>query len=398
MTRSHALFCGTVILLSMATGVSAQELRWQRIKIDAHFRSEGVAAADINRDGKTDVVAGDVWYEAPDWTMHPIREVGRYAAGIGYSKSFCNWCYDINGDGWEDLILVGFPGEPFHWYENPQNKEGHWKEHVIWHSICNESPSFLDVTGDGQAEIILGSQPESQMGFIPIPSADKAAEKWTFHAVSTPGDPMKNGTFKYYHGLGAGDFNRDGRIDILIPHGWWEAPEERTAGPWEFHPYSLVKEGEKNPPPAANLWTEDLDYDGDSDIMMSSAHAFGVWWFENIDGTNFKYHLIDETVSQTHALEYVDMNGDGERDLVTGKRFFAHNGGDPGAYDPVVMLWYEVRRAKGEAPQFIRHEIPEGASSGVGTQFQVVDVNQDKRPDIVLSNKKGVNLILQVAP
>ena len=52
---------------------------------------------------------------------------------------------------------------------------------------------------------------------------------------------------------------------------------------------------------------------------MSSAHAFGIWWFENDgSGKTFKYHLIDESYSQTHALEFVDINGDGQRDLVTG--------------------------------------------------------------------------------
>src|SRR5690606_12903222 len=117
-----------------------------------------------------------------------------------------------------------FPGEPFHWYENPKNKSGHWPEHVIWHSACNESPDFEDLDGDGRPELILGSQPESQMGYLPIPAADKAAEKWTFHPVSRPGNPMKNGTFKYYHGLGVGDLNGDSRQDLLIMHGWWEAP------------------------------------------------------------------------------------------------------------------------------------------------------------------------------
>jgi len=397
MKKLLALLCGTWCVLLSASAAPAEELTWQRIKLDEAFRSEGVAAADVNRDGRMDVIAGDIWYEAPDWKIHEIREVGKFVAGVGYSKSFCNWAYDVNGDGWDDLILAGFPGDPVLWYENPQNKEGHWKERTIWHSICNESPNFLDLTGDGKPEIILGSQPESQMGYIEIPPADKLEEKWTFRAISRPGDPMKNGTFKYYHGLGVGDFNNDGRNDVLIPHGWWEAPEQRDATPWEFHPISLAKDGEKDPPPAANVFVEDLDLDGDQDILMSSAHNYGVWWFENQDGTKFTYHLIDESCSQTHALEFIDMNGDGQRDLVTGKRFFAHNGHDPGAHEPVLMLWYELHREQGQPPKFTRHEIPAGLGTGIGTQFQVSDFNGDKRPDIVLSNKKGVNVLLQGA-
>ena len=130
---------------------------------------------------------------------------------------------------------------------------------------------------------------------------------------------------------------------------------------------------------------------------MSSAHTFGVWWFENLgasDNTEFKYHLIDESFSQTHALEFADINGDGHKDLVTGKRFYAHNGRDPGGKDTVVMYWIEVKRQKGSPPKFIPHEIVEGRGTGTGTQFLVKDVNGDGYLDIVLSNKKGVNLQL----
>jgi hypothetical protein len=136
--------------------------------------------------------------------------------------------------------------------------------------------------------------------------------------------------------------------------------------------------------------------DGDQDIMMSSAHAFGVWWFENQgDNKDFKYHLIDGTNSQTHALHFADVNGDGQEDLITGKRFFAHQGHDPGGKEPVLMYWYEIVRAEGKPPEFKRHEIVPGFGTGVGTQFQVIDFNGDKKLDLVLSNKSGVNLLLQ---
>jgi VCBS repeat protein len=377
----------------------ANDVRWERITLDKTFRSEGAAAFDVNHDGKVDVVAGEVWYEAPNWKMHEIRTPGKYNPKTGYSKSFLNFGYDVNGDGWVDLICIGFPGTEVHWYENPKNAPGHWKEHLVWHSACNETPNFLDLTGDGKPQLILGSQPEDQMGYLPIPPAGEAYSKWTFYPISLPGGPnlqgMDNGTYRYYHGLGVGDFNQDGRNDVITRHGWWEAPKDRSNVPWAFHPFKNERIDNLTPTDCANMFVEDLDLDGDMDLITSSAHAYGIWWWENIDGERLRQHVIDKSFSQSHAMQYVDINGDGQRDIVTGKRYFAHNGNDPGDYDPVVMVWYEVKRAKGSPPRFIRHEIVEGRDTGIGTQFEVTDVNGDGLPDIVLSNKKGVNILMQ---
>ena len=123
------------------TGTAATNISWKKTVIEKAFRSEGVAVADVNKDGKMDILVGDYWYEAPDWTKHEIRKPGDYKDGSGgYSQAFACWADDINGDGLADLIVIGFPGAPCHWYENPQGKDGHWKQHVIWDSACNETP------------------------------------------------------------------------------------------------------------------------------------------------------------------------------------------------------------------------------------------------------------------
>src|SRR6266511_1532857 len=138
----------TMAMLALAAGLSADEdaIRWKKTVLDTKFRSEGVAIADVNKDGKVDIIAGDVWYAAPDWKMHEIRDPkdmnGKDARnGIDpaiYSESFACFPDDFNNDGWLDVIVIPFPGKECYWYENPQNKPGHWKPHLVAHSACNE--------------------------------------------------------------------------------------------------------------------------------------------------------------------------------------------------------------------------------------------------------------------
>jgi len=141
------------------------------------------------------------------------------------------------------------------------------------------------------------------------------------------------------------------------------------------------------------LCVADLDGDGDNDVLGSSPHGYGISWCEQTPG-GWKAHEIDNTFSQTHAIVVADVNGDGLPDCVTGKRFWAHNGHDPGSFQPSVLCWYEQTRHAGK-PEWTRHIID--AQSGVGLQFEVVDVNGDNRLDIVTSNKNGVFYFEQIA-
>ena len=374
-----------------AEGKSAK-VSFKKTTLDRAFRSEGVGMGDFNNDGLLDISAGSVWYAHPAkagdaWTMHVLGEKPNSFDIKTYGDTFMNWAEDVDGDGRQDLVVVDFPGKQTWWFQNPGHATNEpWKRNVVVPQTNDESPLFVDIDSDGRRELVYGDAANRLS--IARPQANPLIE-WKQTPIATKADVDVQ---KFYHGLGVGDINKDGRADVIVPHGWCEAPA--AGGEWTFHAAPF---GEAQ----AQMYVFDFDGDGDNDVVGSSAHRRGIWWYEQQPDEKWTTHKIDDSIAQTHALILADMNGDGLPDLVTGKRFYAHNGRDPGEDEPPTIAWYELSRdaniaaTSGRAvPKWTKHEFD--ADSGVGTQFEVHDMNADGLLDVIVANKRGVFYFEQV--
>jgi FG-GAP-like repeat len=381
-----------------------KSISWKKTVLDTKFRSEGVAIADVNQDGKIDVLNGEYWYEAPDWKPHEMQPYMDHKDGLkNYSRSFACWSDDFNADSWPDLIVIDFPGAPCYWMENPKGKGGHWAKHTIWHSACNETPIYTDLFGKGQRVLLMAWQPkdketEGQMAYF-TPDPKNPTGLWQMHPISEMSAAGKEipGTRRFSHGLGVGDVNGDGKLDVMTSGAttggvgaWWEQPADGKS-PWKMHPLQA-------PDACADMFAYDMDGDGKNDVLSTSAHRFGIWWHKQRSGDKGepsfqKMELFPKLVSETHAVHFKDIDGDGRPDLITGKRWWSHGRSEPGSDGPAIIYWFKNSKGADGMAQFTPITID--SDSGIGTQFEVADINGDGLLDVITSNKKGVRVIVQ---
>jgi hypothetical protein len=367
-----------LLLLVLPAPCYPGDIAFRKHTINADSEFMAAAVFDVNKDGKLDIVCGGYWYEAPTWKKHFLRNVEIRG---GRPDGYAHQVIDVNGDGWPDLVTVNWRTASIKWIEHPGKNlvnDPEWKAHVVATPGAAETGRFVDLLGDGTPALLPSGINFAAWWELRRPANTKGIvqPEWLRHEL-----PRELAG----HGIGAGDINGDGRMDIVGRYGWAEAPEDRRNGRWVWHPDFDLEQA------SIPILVVDVDGDGLNDIVYTRAHDYGVYWLQQKRTKDNRIqwikHAIDTSVAGAHAPLWEDLDGDGVKELVIGRRYLAHEGRDPGEYDPLAAYRYQFDR---KTRTWRRWLISYGDGIGFGLDPKAVDLTGSGRLDLVCGGRHGL--------
>ncbi|GAB5403836.1 MAG: hypothetical protein Aurels2KO_20670 [Aureliella sp.] len=390
----HTIICFYLHAIALGQNFQAHTL-------NATSQFSAATAFDINGDGACDVVCGAFWYQGPELQQRfQFRDIevirGRF-------DDYSNLTQDVDLDGDLDIISVNYRSKSLYWVENPgreamhRNPETRWKRTVIDRPGSSETGRLHDIDGDGIKDI-LPSGTSFAAWYRKIPTPAGAEPQW--QRVELPPEMIG-------HGIGAGDINGDGRIDLVGPRGWATPASDDASGRWVWHgDFRLA------PDCGLPIIVKDIDGDGDSDLIWSRGHNYGIYWTENntshrihppkegnqhweqveplISSPQWVTHAIDTSWSSAHTLMTADLDGNGTDEVVAAKRFQGHDGRDPGENAPLRIHAYEFQNA---TKTWTRTLVSDAPAVGVDLDSVCADLDDDGDTDIIAPTRGGLHWV-----
>ncbi|MEZ4701314.1 MAG: FG-GAP-like repeat-containing protein [Rhodothermales bacterium] len=280
---------------------------------DAFASARYVFATDLDTDGDLDLVGAAAiadaiaWWENTDgvagaWTMHTVTDSFDFAMHVRSA--------DMDGDGDPDLVAAALKADAIAWWENTDGAAGAWVEHAIdtaFNGARHVAP--VDLDGDGDMDVLAAADVGDEVAWWE--NTDGAGTAWSKHGIEAGFDGANSA-----HPV---DVDNDGDLDIIGSADaadqvvWWE--NDGNAQGWARHVIDPAFNG------AFSTFPVDLDGDEDVDVVAAAAEGDLISWWENVlgDGTEWVEHPIESVFDFATHVCAVDMDGDGDRDVIGGR-------------------------------------------------------------------------------
>jgi hypothetical protein len=351
---------------------------------DKYGYAYGIAAADLDGDGHLDLTSSDTVNDKLYWFANDGK--GHFTPYL-IQKDEPGWFErhavgDVNKDGRPDVVVVKNLHGDIVWFQNPgKPRDGRpWKRHVITKGFLRAYDVVLaDLNGDGNLDVAASTWIGNQFAWFENSGKPDDGKEWAKHLIDDQVGETRT--------IRAADFNGDGQIDLLGTGRtgnlvvWYENPGQGAAGPWKKHVID-----DRSPMPTHGQ-PVDLDGDGDTDVVMAlgmlapagQKDTHQVVWYENVGkpgkGTEWKKHVIGALEGAFEAVA-ADLDGDGDLDVV------ATSWGSNGR-----LVWFE--NPGDPRGQWKMHVLKENWPRA--NQVIVADLDGDGRPDIAAVAERGAN-------
>jgi hypothetical protein len=318
--------------------------------------ARSVFAADMDRDGDMDVLsiadAEVVWHEnngafPPTFVAHPIAN----------NLDGGRWVYaaDLDRDDDMDVVAASKVNSRIYWYQNQGGTPPTFTGYLV--SDRAQGPRAVlaaDLDSDGDMDLYSASDDDNMISWYE--NTRQPNQRFIRRKVTDKA--------RYARSAHAADLDNDGDLDLMSASqhddkvAWYE---NQGGAPLRFETHVIAT----NADGVQHIHADDLDHDGDVDIVTASEYDNSIRWYENLRSAppGFAEHFVTQSAPAVHAIYTGDADGDGDVDVIAAIEA-SH-----------TIAWFENDNA--HSPAFIPHIIATDAQIAHGVYAEDLDGDGD---------------------